>query len=276
MQDEIDSSPAAPTGDRPEPCRCTTQSWRCWPASPRTVYELKRSFEQAVGDKWGGLNIGHLYQILDRLSRDQLIESQRTAAAAEARPGRPSPDPGRAGLERWLNEPSARLRGYRDDFFLKLLAAVQAGNPQTVDGVLRLQPTDLLRELHSLAEARQHAPSAVDELLITAAELHIRADLGVVDAAEKNLGQQLAGMKTNSPQARHAAAAAAGASTADAAAAAGTTGSGSLCRLFRATATHSRAHPITVGSPGNGPLAGLIAVRHWAECSDVRGRLYRN
>jgi hypothetical protein len=62
---------------------------------------------------------------------------------------------------------------------------------------------------------------------ISAADLHIRADLGVVDAAEKNLRQQLAGMKTNSPQARHAAAAAAGASTADAAAAAGTTGSAS-------------------------------------------------
>ncbi len=24
----------------------------------------------AVGDQWGGLNIGHLYQILDRLARD--------------------------------------------------------------------------------------------------------------------------------------------------------------------------------------------------------------
>ena len=94
---------------------------------------------------------------------------------------------GRAELDRWLNEPSARLRGYRDDFFLKLMAAVQAGDPQTLDGVLRRQRTHLLRELHSLAEARQQAPSGVVELLITAAELHIRADLGVVDAAEKNL-----------------------------------------------------------------------------------------
>ena len=44
---------------------------------PAHGYELKGSFEQAVGDQWGGLNIGHLYQILDRLSRDGLIESER-------------------------------------------------------------------------------------------------------------------------------------------------------------------------------------------------------
>jgi hypothetical protein len=35
---------------------------------------------------------------------------------------------GRAELHRWLSEPSPRLRGYRDDFFLKLMAAVQAGD----------------------------------------------------------------------------------------------------------------------------------------------------
>jgi hypothetical protein len=65
--------------------------------------------------------------------------------------------------------------------------------------------------LHSLAEARRQAPSAVVELLITAAELHIRADLGVVDAAEKNLEPELAGTNRNSPKApRPGTAAAAG------------------------------------------------------------------
>lgn len=159
---------------------------------PAHGYELKSSFEQAVGDQWGGLNIGHLYQILDRLSRDELIESER-----QPQPVKPDrvvhhlTPAGRAELDRWLSEPSARLRGYRDDFFLKLMAAVQAGDPETLDGVLRRQRAHLLRELHSLAEARCQAPSAVVELLITAAELHIRADLGVVDAAEKNLEPEL-------------------------------------------------------------------------------------
>jgi hypothetical protein len=51
----------------------------------------------------------------------------------------------------------------------------------------------------------------VVELLITAAELHIRADLGVVDAAEKKLEQQLAGLKQSSAEDRRTAAGAAAA-----------------------------------------------------------------
>jgi DNA-binding PadR family transcriptional regulator len=154
---------------------------------PAHGYELKGSFEQAVGDQWGGLNIGHLYQILDRLTRDGLIESER-----QPQPIKPDrvvhhlTPAGRAELDRWLAEPSSRVRGYRDDFFLKLMAAVQAGDPGKVAGVLHRQRAHLLRELHALSEAKkQEERPPVDGLLITAAELHIRADLGVIDAAEQ-------------------------------------------------------------------------------------------
>jgi DNA-binding PadR family transcriptional regulator len=155
---------------------------------PAHGYELKTSFEQAVGDQWGGLNIGHLYQILDRLSRDGLIESER-------QPQQIKPDrvihhltpAGRAELNRWLAEPAIPARGYRDDFFLKIMAAVRSGDPETLATVLGQQRTHLLRQLHALAGARPAASTAVESLLITAAELHTRADLGLVDAAEKSL-----------------------------------------------------------------------------------------
>ncbi|HEY6479436.1 MAG TPA: PadR family transcriptional regulator [Streptosporangiaceae bacterium] len=158
-------------------------------AEPAHGYALKGSFEQAVGDQWGGLNIGHLYQILDRLARDGLIESER-------QPQQVKPDrlvhqitpAGREELDRWLSEPSVRTRGYRDDFFLKVMAAAQAGDPATLAAVLRRQRVHLLTELRSLAEARAAAsPSPLVALLVTAAELHARADLGVVDAAECDL-----------------------------------------------------------------------------------------
>ena len=167
---------------------------------PAHGYELRTSFEQAVGDQWGGLNIGHLYQILDRLSRDGLIESEH-----QPQPIKPdrlvhhiTPE-GRAELERWLSEPSSRLHGYRDDFFLKLMAAVRSGDPAVLDGLVRRQRAQLMKELHSLAEAKIHSPSAIVSLLVTAAELHIRADLGVVDEAEKNLSvESVAGSATRS------------------------------------------------------------------------------
>jgi DNA-binding PadR family transcriptional regulator len=158
-------------------------------AKPAHGYELKSSFDQAVGDQWGGLNIGHLYQILDRLSRDGLIDSQRQPQ--QVKPDRVvhrlTPD-GRAELDRWLAEPAIPARGYRDDFFLKIMAAVRSADPATLPAVLGRQRSHLLRQLHALAAARAAtSTTAVESLLITAAELHIRADLGVVDAAEKTL-----------------------------------------------------------------------------------------
>ena len=157
-------------------------------AKPAHGYELKTSFDQAVGDQWGGLNIGHIYQILDRLARDGLIDSQR-------QPQQVKPDrvvhrltpAGRAELDRWLAEPAIPARGYRDDFFLKVMAAVRSADPAVLPAVLGRQRAHLLRQLHALAGARTATTTAVESLLITAAELHIRADLGVVDAAEKTL-----------------------------------------------------------------------------------------
>ena len=156
---------------------------------PAHGYELKNSFEQAVGDQWGGLNIGHLYQILDRLSRDGLIDSER-------QPQQVKPDrvihrltpAGRAELDRWLAEPAIPARGYRDEFFLKIMAAVRSADPAQLPAVLSQQRAHLLRQLHALAAAHAAtSTTAVESLLITAAELHTRADLGVVDAAEKHL-----------------------------------------------------------------------------------------
>jgi len=165
-------------------------------AKPAHGYELKGRFEQAVGEQWGGLNIGHLYQILDRLSRDGLVESER-----HPQPVKPDrlvyeiTPAGREELSRWLTGPSPRSRGYRDDFFLKVMAAAQAGDAEPLADVLRRQRAYLLAELRSLAEARAAAPSPVVGLLVTAAELHTRADLEVVDAAERDLtGDALAAL----------------------------------------------------------------------------------
>ena len=89
-------------------------------AQPAHGYELRNRFQEAVGDQWGALNIGQLYQVLDRLSRDGLITSER-----QPQPVKPDrmmhqlTPAGRAELDRWLAEPSVRQRGYRDDFFLK-------------------------------------------------------------------------------------------------------------------------------------------------------------
>lgn len=172
---------------------------------PSHGYQLKGAFEAAVGPQWGPLNIGHLYQILERLSRDGLVSSAREAQAIkpdrvvyEITPG------GRTELDRWLHEPSPRSGGFRDDFFLKVTAAARSGSPDTVRSVLRNQRGHLLRELRNLDGLRRAEADPVVALLLTAASRHVEADLAFVDDAEAVLlaggGAVLATLAAGHPQ----------------------------------------------------------------------------
>jgi DNA-binding PadR family transcriptional regulator len=149
-------------------------------------YELRSQFKESVGPQWGDLNIGHLYQVLDRLGRDGLVT--RREVEQSRRPDKNVYRLTRAGreeLERWLETPFVRQGGYRDDFFLKLLAASRLG-PDYLDTVLRVQREAYLGELASLGELRQqHRGEPLVELLIEAAILHTEANLRVVELAQK-------------------------------------------------------------------------------------------
>ncbi|MBY8874094.1 PadR family transcriptional regulator [Micromonospora sp. PLK6-60] len=155
---------------------------------PSYGYELKGAFETAVGPQWGPLNIGHLYQILDRLSRDGLVVAERHPQAVK--PDRVVYEitaDGRSELDRWLAEPSPRSGGFRDDFFLKVTAAARSGAPETVRAVLGNQRGHLMRELRNLDGLRRRADAPVVRLLLSAATRHVEADLAFVDDAEAAL-----------------------------------------------------------------------------------------
>ena len=149
-------------------------------------YELRAEFKESVGPQWGDLNIGHLYQVLDRLVRDGLV-TKRPVAQTD-RPDKfvyRLTKAGRTELRRWLETPFVRQGGYRDDFFLKLFAASRVG-PDLLDTVLRVQREAYLGELAALGELRsRHRGDPLISLLIEAATLHTEANLRVVELAEK-------------------------------------------------------------------------------------------
>jgi DNA-binding PadR family transcriptional regulator len=156
---------------------------------PSHGYELKSAFERAVGPQWGPLNIGHLYQVLERLSRDGLVTSTRVTQ--DIKPDRvvyQITDTGANELANWLAEPSPRTAGFRDDFFLKVMAAARTGDPSVVDSAVSTQRAFLLRELRNLDELR-HAPDIdlVVGLLLAAASRHVSADLAFLDDVEAAL-----------------------------------------------------------------------------------------
>jgi DNA-binding PadR family transcriptional regulator len=162
---------------------------------PSHGYELKGEFEAAVGPQWGPLNIGHLYQVLDRLSRDGLVTSHRVAQ--DIKPDRVVYDitsAGRAELAEWMGAPSPRTAGFRDDFFLKVMAAARGRDPEVVRSVITNQRAFLLRELRNLEQLRRdHVDDRVVTLLLAAAARHVGADLAFLDDAEDTLLADAAG-----------------------------------------------------------------------------------
>lgn len=156
---------------------------------PSHGYELKTEFEAAVGPQWGALNIGHLYQVLDRLTRDGYVSQMRVTQ--DARPDRlvyEITETGRAELSEWMTAPSPRTAGFRDDFFLKVVAAAQSRDAEVLREVLRTQRMFLLRELRNLEKLRaSHNADMVVRLLLSAALRHVSADLAFLDDADESL-----------------------------------------------------------------------------------------
>lgn len=170
-------------------------------------YELKTRFEQSVGPQWGELNIGHLYQVLDRLERDALV-TKRVVPQID-RPNRVVYRLTRAGnqeLARWLETPFVR-HAYRDELFLKLFAAARLGE-QAVHTLTRMQREAYHAELSALRELRRrHRHDPLVSLLIEAATLHTKADLRLVELADAS-AESLAGSPAAKGEADEEAAAA--------------------------------------------------------------------
>ncbi|MCW2883060.1 MAG: PadR family transcriptional regulator [Sphaerisporangium sp.] len=155
---------------------------------PSHGYELKIRFEAAIGPQWGGLNIGHLYQILDRLVRDGHVT--RSHVAQDDRPDKTLYKLTRGGAEElnsWVSAPHVRTSGFRDEMFLKLLGATRLGT-EALREYTSAQRQACLSDLAGLTRlGGDAAGDPLVGLLVDAAIAHIKADLQVIDSAEQRL-----------------------------------------------------------------------------------------
>jgi DNA-binding PadR family transcriptional regulator len=148
-------------------------------------YELRAEFERSVGPQWGQLNIGHVYQLLERLQREGLVEVVRS----EPQPRRTErviyaiTEDGRQALRVWLTTPSPPRSGYRDDLYLKLVAGARAGDSALLQ-VVANERQALLGELHSLRTIGRADHSPLTALLIEGAALQTSASLELLERAE--------------------------------------------------------------------------------------------
>jgi DNA-binding PadR family transcriptional regulator len=155
---------------------------------PNHGYELKAHFEEAIGPQWGGLNIGHLYQILDRLVRDGFVTRSQVAQSDRPDKTRYTLTPaGRDELREWATSGWVRTGGFRDELFLKLFGAASLG-ADALAALVTAQRQTYLSELAGLTRLRRsRAAEPLVALLIDAAIAHTKADLELVDSAPLRL-----------------------------------------------------------------------------------------
>jgi DNA-binding PadR family transcriptional regulator len=157
---------------------------------PSHGYQLKSNFEQSIGPEWGELNIGHLYQILDRLMRDKLVT--RRAVAQADRPDKlvyRLTKPGERELDRWLAAPIGRQGGYREEHFLKIATAARQG-PDRLRALTRSERAAYTREIELLeGQLRARGDEPIVALLIEGAILVNEAALELLRRAEERAGR---------------------------------------------------------------------------------------
>ncbi|WP_111718867.1 PadR family transcriptional regulator [Homoserinimonas sp. OAct 916] len=143
-------------------------------------YQLRTEFDRRTGSSWP-LNAGQIYNTLDRLERDGLVER-----------GTPDDDgqiyyritaEGTAEAARWLGSPVVRSAATRDELAIKLAVAVTLPQVDIVRAieVQRSASTETLKELTRARDATE-APETSDafakmlvmDSLIFAAEAELR------------------------------------------------------------------------------------------------------
>ena len=153
---------------------------------PSHGYELKSRFEAAIGPQWGGLNVGHLYQILDRMERDGFVTRSRVAQSDRPDKTRYTlTADGLQELQDWATSAWVRTSGFRDELFLKLFGAARLGR---LGEFVAAQRQTYVSELGGLTRRRrERAGDPFVALLIDAAIAHTKADLALLESASTRL-----------------------------------------------------------------------------------------
>jgi DNA-binding PadR family transcriptional regulator len=143
-------------------------------------YQLRAEFARRTGGSWP-LNVGQIYNTLDRLERDGLVA--KGAVDEHGHVYWEITDAGTAEVRDWLSSPVERTQGTRDELAIKL--AVAATLPGIdVAGIIQTQRRASLAQLQSLNRAKyagtnpdgpeELAWSLVVDSMIFAAEAEVR------------------------------------------------------------------------------------------------------
>lgn len=153
---------------------------------PKYGFQLAQEFQAGTGEMWP-LNTGQVYSTLQRLERDELVESDESADNGPQTTYRLT-DEGREELQSWLHSPPDTSSPPRDELVIKVLVALR------IPGVDATELTQLYRR-HLIEAMRQYTRLKEDAseddtslLLVADAELYrLEAVVRWLDAAEARI-----------------------------------------------------------------------------------------
>lgn len=157
---------------------------------PLHGYEIKQRFEDLLGGTWE-VNVGQVYQTLQRLERDGLVE----ASGDRGDRGRQAYDitsAGRVAFDSWVGDPEQQPQVLREEVYVKL-ALLGAHVDGRLNAVLDAQRRVYLQRLRDLADherAAKKAGRAELALLFKGAQLHTEADLKWLDLCADEIGRR--------------------------------------------------------------------------------------
>jgi DNA-binding PadR family transcriptional regulator len=144
-------------------------------------YQLRTEFDRRTGSTWP-INVGQIYNTLDRLERDKLI-SKLDGGAEQQNTYFEITDAGHREVETWLRSPVVRSTAARDELAIKLAIAVTLPGVDIAQ-VIQVQRTSTLETLQDLTRTKNTTdnPESAEELawllvvdsMIFAAEAEVR------------------------------------------------------------------------------------------------------
>lgn len=118
-------------------------------------YQLRSEFDRRTGSTWP-LNVGQIYNTLDRLERDGLVaksESEDADTESSRQIYYRITDAGSAEVAGWLGSPVERSAATRDELAIKLAIAVTLPGVD-IARVIQVQRTATLQNLQELTKTK--------------------------------------------------------------------------------------------------------------------------
>jgi len=153
---------------------------------PKYGLQLRQEFEERTGEVWP-LNVGQVYQTLQRLERDGFVESEDETAEGPQKLFRITHD-GQAELDTWLSTPPDQSSPPRDDLVIKVLIAIRLSGVDVRD-VIQAHRRYLVELMQQWTRVKADAaPDDLSLVLVVDAELYrLDAVIRWLDAADGRL-----------------------------------------------------------------------------------------